>query len=91
MTTFVTEHGAVVHINAPKPCESRTRMLKCPTCEKRRKMFQQVYEWYGASTTCLTCGEHWNDGEMSERPFMPKWREKSVAAARKRMAELGIR
>jgi hypothetical protein len=38
--------------------------------------------WYGETTYCLSCGERWEDGERSERPFRRGWREESLRCAR---------
>ena len=71
-----------VHINAPPVIEYRLHRHDCPTCERSVFATSFFYEWYGWSTTCLGCGERWEDGEMSERPFMRGWREKSKLSAR---------
>jgi len=72
-----------IHIHAP-PCQSwSVRRKKCPTCKNRQRLLMEYYEWYGASVTCLKCGEMWQDGEMCERPFKPGWRKERVAAAKK--------
>lgn len=55
----------------------------CPTCERRRYFVATFYAWYGWSTTCLGCGERWNDGERAPRPFAPRWREQSKERARR--------
>ncbi len=75
-----------LHLHAPQASEFRLTTLLCPTCKQDREMAAWFTEWYGWDKTCLTCGERWHDGEQDERPFAPKWREKSVARARKRMA-----
>lgn len=38
--------------------------------------------WYGATITCLGCGDMWTDGQMHPRPFKPRWRSENIAAAR---------
>ena len=62
----------------------------CSTCKKAVLKLCQYFEWYGPSVVCLECGERWEDGERLPRPFAPKWREKSIERARKRMAALGL-
>lgn len=58
------------------------RVLKCPTCDRRRRMAGHLALWYGATLTCLGCGDMWTDGEMHPRPFKPRWRAENIAAAR---------
>ena len=57
----------------------------CSTCGGRRVMWWEHAEWYGWDWTCLVCGERWADGERMERPFMPRWRQKSIASAKRRI------
>lgn len=71
-----------VHIHAPPSLTRQIKRLDCPTCDVPRPMIIYTYEWYGASITCLGCGERWQDGEMMQRPFMPRWRDKSVTEAK---------
>jgi len=71
-----------VHVYAPQPDAFGLRRIYCPTCAKRTAMFWRHTPWYGNDTTCLRCGESWQDGERSERPFAPRWRERSKEAAR---------
>lgn len=77
-----------LHVNWTRTDRWKVAMLRCPTCKRRRRMLAQFQEYYGWRTTCLTCGESWEDGEMLARPFEPGWRRKSVAHARKRLAIL---
>ena len=65
----------------------RVRILRCPTCARRRRMWAWFQEYYGWHITCLTCGDAWQDGEMCPRSFARGWRAASVAAARRMMAE----
>lgn len=58
------------------------RIIKCPTCDKRRKMLVRWEAWYGDTITCLTCADVWMDGECMPRPFRPKWRQERLARAR---------
>ena len=76
-----------VHICRAKTIYRVTRIVHCPTCERRRKMLYEYAEWYGATETCLTCGEQWGDGERLPRPFAPGWRKDNVAAAKLRARE----
>ncbi len=73
----------LVHINAPRAVDFGIRRARCPTCDRPTRFVCFFYEWYGWGTTCLACGERWEDGEMLERPFVRGWREKSKQAARK--------
>jgi len=53
-----------------------------PTCKRRTYMLWRHTPWYGTDDTCLRCGEEWQDGERSERPFAPRWRDRRKARAR---------
>lgn len=55
----------------------------CPTCNKRRYFVAAFQEWYGYLTTCLSCGDRWEDGEMMPRPFAPHWRKDNIAEAKR--------
>lgn len=59
----------------------------CPICERRRRMVRTWEMWYGDTVYCLTCGERWEDGERSERPFRRGWREDNLRHARRLSAE----
>jgi len=61
------------------------RLLRfyCPTCGKDTWSVVSCAEWYGREDCCLRCGERWGEGMRAERPFIPGWREKSKAQARK--------
>lgn len=65
-----------------KDMESR-RIQFCPTCKKRRRFYGWFQEWYGWEITCLGCGDRWQDGELAERPFRPRWRQENIAEAKK--------
>lgn len=71
----------------PTITEQRAKIMRCPTCKKKRKFWCWFQEWYGWHVTCLACGEAWQDGEMLERPFAPGWRKERIVAARKQMEE----
>ena len=74
----------VLHICAPLPIDRRFVRNQCPTCDRKTFFLFYYYEWYGASSVCLRCGERWNDGEMEERPFLRGWRTKSIEQAKRR-------
>lgn len=71
-----------VHVYAPPPMVVRLERFDCPTCERSRFAVVAVYEWYGPDATCLRCGERFNEEGRAARPFLPRWREKSVEAAK---------
>ena len=83
MTCFHIDNAVVC--TGTEKSKPRRRMLRCPTCRKRRAMFFHDYEVYGPLVVCLTCGESWSGGEMMPRPFAAGWRRKSVEAAKKRL------
>ena len=72
-----------LHIHRPKTFNWRTNR-HCPTCERRRWFLASHAIWYGTTLTCLGCGDTWTDGERHERPFAPAWRERSIAAAKRK-------
>ena len=78
-----------IHICSPKLMSWSVRRFKCPNCGKRKMLFEYC-EWYGASVGCLHCGDQWNDGELSPRPFARGWRERSVAELQKRLTMLAV-
>lgn len=53
-------------------------------CNVPREMLAEHEEWYGWTLTCLTCGDSWQDGQRSERPFERGWRKRVVTSARAR-------
>lgn len=72
-----------VHVHAPQPDAFGISRNRCPTCQRRTFFVWRHTPWYGSDDTCLRCGEEWQDGERSERPFAPRWRERNKEAARK--------
>ena len=72
-------HAGNITICFPRICAMRLRVHRCPTCKCLRRFLAEHEEWYGWRETCLTCGDEWQDGEMSERPMMRGWRAKHVA------------
>ncbi len=77
-----------IHICWARVDNFKIRFSRCPTCKKKRKFWCWFQEWYGWDETCLSCGDSWQDGEMRPRPFMPKWREKSIRAAEEHMKKV---
>ncbi len=74
--------SAVLHVHAPQPDSFGISRNHCPTCKRRTYMVWRHTPWYGHDHTCLRCGESWQDGQMCERPFAPRWRERSKKEAR---------
>ena len=74
-----------VIICAPRPGTTKLVRHRCPTEDNEQDFLMEHTEWYGATHTCLNCGDAWQDGERLERPFAPKWRERSIASARRRL------
>lgn len=77
-----------VHINFARYSEERCRVFACPVCKRRRRMLARFQEWYGLTVTCTGCGDTWTDGELHPRPFAPRWRQKAIERAKKRLREL---
>lgn len=68
--------------------EIRRAVRHCPICQRRRR-FVVVYGWspyYSPTTTCLGCGDSWQEGELGYRPFQRGWRDKAKAKAREQWA-----
>lgn len=80
-------YGENLVICSPTITGRRARIVFCPTCGRRRRMYMWWQEWYGWHVTCLTCGEQWQDGEMLARPFCRGWRKENIAQAKKHLAE----
>lgn len=53
----------------------RRRVMECPSC-KRRHRFVVSWDgaWYG-TTEYGSCGDTWQEGRRSERPFRRGWRK----------------
>jgi hypothetical protein len=77
-----SEARCYVHVHAPQPDAFGISRHHCPTCQRRTYMLWRHTPWYGTDDTCLRCGEEWQDGERSERPFAPRWRDRRKARAR---------
>ncbi len=62
----------------------------CGTCGRVRPMAGTFGIWYGASLTCLGCGDHYDD-EMyphrSPRPFRRGWQADRISRARRMWAQ----
>lgn len=75
--------NGTLHITLSRKDGEARRVLFCPTCNRRRRMYGWFQHWYGWTVTCLGCGDRWSgDGEMAERPFKPRWRAERIAEAR---------
>jgi hypothetical protein len=81
---------AAIHLKFTRYSETRVGVVWCPTCERLRRMLCRFEVWYGWSVTCCGCGEQWEDGEQSERPFMRGWRRKNIEEARAILAGVGV-
>lgn len=79
-----------LHVSFTRTDDVCLRVLWCWTCQGRRTCMTRFQEWYGWRGTCLACGERWEDGQQLERPFMPRWRQKSIAEARTAGVRLGL-
>jgi len=70
--------------------EQKIMMHDCPTCKSEQQFLAEHEPWYGWSLTCLNCGDQWNDGELSERPFARGWRQRAIDHAKQRIEKLGL-
>jgi hypothetical protein len=56
----------------------------CATCGRVRPMAGTYGHWYGASLTCLGCGDHYEDEcwpQRSPRPFCRGWQTDAINEA----------
>lgn len=71
-----------VHIQSGTASAADTRRHYCPNCSKRTTFFAWFQEWYGWHSTCLNCGDKWQDADACERPFERGWRKANIAEAK---------
>ena len=83
MNNDLTINKPYIHINFTRYSRRDLSRGDCPTCKRKTFFVAFFQEWYGWDSTCLKCGERWTDGEMHERPFMPKWRQKSIESEKR--------
>lgn len=83
LDTNTIPEAARIHINWTRYTRRDLSRNFCPTCDKRTFFVAFFQDWYGWASTCLRCGDRWQDGEFCERPFMRGWRKKSIEAAKK--------
>lgn len=81
----------MVHVLKPAPTDIQISHHPCPTCQRKRPMIGFFTPWYGWETVCLQCGERWQDAERLPRPFYPRWRQDSIARAKRRYRQLAPR
>jgi hypothetical protein len=80
-----------LHINWTRYSEVLIGVHACPTCKGFAEMLDRFQEWYGWYSTCLCCGEQWQDSEMCERPFRPRWRRDNIENAQREIEKRGLR
>lgn len=73
---------AYFHINWTRYSIKKCQRHYCPTCNKRQFAVSFFQEWYGWDSTCIGCGDGWQDGEMKERPFERSWRKRRIEQAK---------
>jgi hypothetical protein len=78
-----------IHINVSRYDYVQKHRRTCPTCKKRTTFLHLGQAWYGTSATCMECGDSWSEEGRAERPFMPKWRERSIASAKRIWKQYG--
>lgn len=82
---------SIIHVNRTgRTMLALRRRRRCPTCAARRTFVVEypASPWYGATWTCLGCGDMWSDGERHERPFRPGWRPQRIAHAKAARGQL---
>ena len=79
----LTNEQPYIHINWTRYSRRVLAKEHCPNCKRKTFFVSFFQDWYGWDSTCLKCGDSWQDGEMSERPFLRGWRKKSIEQAKK--------
>lgn len=72
-----------IHINWVKYSRAMLKREDCPICNKRTFFVSFFQDWYGWDSTCIKCGDSWQDGHRLERPFMRGWRKQAIKDAKK--------
>ena len=80
-----------LHVSWSRKDREEVRVRYCPTEDDDREMYGWFQDWYGWRITCLGCGEQWQDGEMGERPFRPRWRKDNIAKAMRSVDRMAFR
>ena len=70
--------GGGVHVCRASDNYLRRRIIRWPVCERMREMVVRYEGWHGPTVMCTGCGDSWQDGELSYRPFERGWRKRSV-------------
>lgn len=73
-----------LHLHAPSADRAEINRGDCPTCAKATRFVEIHVPWYGWTSSCLRCGDSWQDGERLERPFARGWRPRAIEEARAR-------
>jgi len=74
-----------VHICRPASVTQR-RVLRCPTCQQRRRFVEELYVWYDSYLTCVACGDAWSGRQRMLRPAAKEWRAGATVLARYKWA-----
>lgn len=90
-TSEATDMSDVVFICDGGAAFEERRIMFCWTENRRRRFVVRSQAWYGATLTCLGCGDSWSDGERGYRPFARGWRQKAIADATKRWNAITLR
>lgn len=80
-----------VHIKFTKFTKRKVAEQDCPTCKSKQEFLCEFENWYGWTTTCLNCGDRWQDGELCPRPFFRGWRKQSVRHALEKVKKYGLK
>ena len=76
-----------LYVDWTRYTKTKMPVAYCPTCKRRRRFLAQFQDYYGWQSTCLSCGDQWQDSERLERPFYPRWRQKNIAKAKQQWKE----
>ena len=72
----------MVHVLREVPDFVQVVRQVCSSCGEVQDQMAEHVPWLGCRLVCLGCGEEWQDGERSPRPFRRNWRAERIAAAR---------
>jgi hypothetical protein len=83
MTCHKLAPGVIV---CKSPATEYRRIVRCPSCRRRRRFLVRFEGWYGDRLTCTGCGNQWSDGYRMPLTRSAKKRAALIADAKARWA-----
>lgn len=72
-------NGSVIVCGPPAGVYKRRSLKSCPECGRESRAIERWDgAWYGVTDYC-ECGDRWQDGERTPRPFRRGWRKEAQA------------